>query len=373
MKIFIDILTPKQCMLFAKLSERLTKRGHQIFQTTREYREVLQLLHLKGIDAKVVGKHGGGKLFDKLKASAERTFQLATLIKKWKPDVAVSFSSPEAARVAFGLGIPHICINDSPHAEAVARLTIPLSERLLTPKMIPKKAWTKFGISANNIVQYNALDAWVWLKDFKPNKKILAELGLDETKPILTFRTEETFASYLLQKARKIPIIVSTIRELLQTSRDFQVVVLPRYERQVAILKNIFHEKIVISHTTVDAPSLLSFTSIFVGAGGTMTSEAVLLGVPTFSCYPEEPYLIEKYLLSKGLAIRETIPRKLAKRILETLDNLKTARKRQFEKARRLTSAFEDPVDIIAKTVEDVHVSAKSSSKPLYFYGWNAY
>ena len=355
MKIFIDILTPKQCMLFARLSERLTKRGHEIFQTTREYREVLQLLHLKGIHVKVVGKHGGGRLLDKLKANAERTLQLTTLIEKWKPDVAVSFSSPEAARVAFGLGIPHICINDSPHAEAVARLTIPLSEMLLTPKIIPKKAWTKFGISADKIVQYNALDAWAWLKDFKPNEKILTELGLDKARLILTFRTEETFASYLLQRAQKIPIIVSTIRELLQTSRDTQVVVLPRYEGQISALKGIFHEKVVICHTTIDAASLLSFTSVFVGAGGTMTSEAVLLGVPTFSCYPEEPYLIEQYLLSKRLAIRETDPRKLAKRILETLDNLKTERKRQFDKARRLVSAFEDPVDVIVKAVEDVN------------------
>lgn len=354
MKIFIDILTPKQCMLFTRLAERLTKRGHQIFQTTREYREVLQLLHLKGIHVKVVGKHGGGRLLDKLEANAKRTLQLAKLMKESKPDVAVSFSSPEAARVAFGLGIPHICINDSPHAEAVARLTIPLSERLLTPKMIPKEAWTKFGISADKIVQYNALDAWAWLKDFKPNERILTELRLDETRLIITFRTEETFASYLLQKAQKIPIVVSTIRELLQTSRDTQIVVLPRYEKQVSVLKSIFHENVVICHTTIDAPSLLSFTSIFVGAGGTMTSEAVLLGVPTFSCYPEEPYLIERYLLSKRLAIRETNPRKLAKRILETLDNLKTARKRQSEKARRLVNAFEDPVDVIVKTVEDV-------------------
>lgn len=345
-------------MLFARLSERLTGRGHQVFQTTREYREVVQLLHLKGTDAIVVGKHGGGKLLDKLKASAKRTLRLATLIKKWNPDVAVSFSSPEATRVAFGLGIPHICINDSPHAEAVARLTIPLSKRLLTPKMIPKEAWTAFGMAANNIVQYNALDAWAWLKDFKPNERIRAELGLDEAKPILTFRTEETFAAYLLHKARKIPIVASTIRALLQTSRDFQVVVLPRYEKQAAVLKNIFREKVVTCHATVDAPSLLSFTSIFVGAGGTMTSEAVLLGVPTFSCYPEEPYLIEKYLLSKGLATRETNPMKLARRILEVLDNLKTARKKQSENARRLTSAFEDPVDVIVKTVEEVHIDA---------------
>jgi hypothetical protein len=355
MKIFIDILTPKQCMLFAKLSERLLKRGHQIYQTTREYREVVQLLRLKRIEAKIVGKHGGNTLYGKLKASAQRTFRLASLIKRWKPDVAVSFSSPEAARAAFGLGIPHICINDSPHAEAVARLTIPLSEKLLTPKIIPKKAWTKFGIPAENIVQYDALDAWAWLKDFEANEKILEELKLDKTKPILTFRTEETFAAYLLPKAQKIPIIVSILEELFQTQRNLQVVVLPRYQQQAAVLEKIFHEKIVICCSIVDAPSLLSFTSIFIGAGGTMTSEAALLGVPTFSCYPGKPYLIEKYLLKMGLVTRETNPRKLMRMILKTLDNLQAAKMKQQERARKLTSSFEDPIEVISKTIEDFY------------------
>jgi hypothetical protein len=42
------------------------------------------------------------------------------------------------------------------------------------------------------------------------------------------------------------------------------------------------------------------------------------------------------------------------KRILETLDNLETTRKKQSEKARRLTSTFEDPVDVMVKTIEGV-------------------
>lgn len=356
MKVFIDILTPKQCMLFDKLSQKLAKKGHEVFRSTREYREVVQLLRLKGIEAKVLGKHGGGDLFTKLTESSKRTLQLATVIRAWSPNVVVSFSSPEAARAAFGLGIPHVCINDSPHAEAVARLTIPLTQKLLTSKMIPLEAWTKFGISKDSIVQYDALDAWAWLQDFKPDRKILADLRLDATRPIITFRTEETFAAYLLHKVQKIPAVASIIQTLVQTSRDVQVVVIPRYEKQTDILENLLRKKALICQTAVDAPSLLSFTSIFVGAGGTMTSEAALLGVPTFSCYPEESYLIEKYLLSKGLAIRETDPRKLVKRILETLENLETARKKQREKARRLTSTFEDPVDVMVKTIEGVCV-----------------
>jgi len=353
-KVFLDILTPKQCMLFSRLSERLEEEGHHVLKTTRKYREVVQLLRLKGIDAKVVGEHGGGSLAGKLRASAERTLKLAPLIKEWKPDVAVSFSSPEAARVAFGLGIPHVCVNDSPHAEAVARLTVPLSKRLLTPRVIPKKAWVKFGISADRIVQFNALDAWAWLRSLKPNEGILKQLGLDRSKPILTFRTEETFAAYLLGKTSEKPLIIPIIERLLKASRDFQMVVIPRYEEQVLALREVLGENAVICDSIIDGPSLLSFTSIFVGAGGTMTIEAALLGVPSFSCYPGKPFLIERYLINQGLITRETSPEQAAKKIVKTFDNLELVKAKQKEKAQKLTKNFEDPTEVIVSTIKDV-------------------
>jgi len=357
LRVFMDILTPKQCMLFSKLSERLEKEGHQVLKVTREYREVVKLLALKGVDAKVVGKHGGGTLAGKLRASAGRVLKLASLVKEWKPDVAVSFSSPETARVAFGLGIPHVCVNDSPHAEAVARLTIPLSKRLLTPKVIPKRAWLRFGISEDRIIQYDALDAWAWLRDFKPNENVLKQLGLDRSKPIITFRTEEAFAAYLLGKTPKKPSVIPIIEKLLQASRDFQIVVIPRYEKQAVALQEILGKRAMVCESIVDGQSLLFFSSIFVGAGGTMTAEAALMGVPTFSCYPDEPFLIEKYLMNKGLIIRENDPEKAAKKIIRTLSSLESVKAAQEEKARRLTQTFEDPIKVIASTIKDVACS----------------
>jgi hypothetical protein len=339
-------------MLFQKLSESLGKRGHKVFKTTRRYREVQQLLRLKGIDATVVGEHGGKALADKLKASAKRTLELASVLEETKPDVAVSFSSPEMARASYGLKIPHIAINDSPHAEAVARLTIPLSAKLLTPKIIPKRAWTKYGISPENIVQYNALDPWVWLKDFKPDREILRQLGLDESKPILTFRTEESFAAYLLGKTQAETTVAPVIKKILGESRGLQIVAVPRYEEQVNALRQAFGNKIVVCGTVVDGPSLLYYSSVFVGAGGTMSAEAALLGVPTISCYPSEPSLIERYLIRKGLVTRETDPEKDVKKILAILRNKNRAKKRHVAKAQKLVRNFEYPIDVIMKEIE---------------------
>ncbi|MCW4019940.1 MAG: DUF354 domain-containing protein [Candidatus Bathyarchaeota archaeon] len=348
----MDILTPKQCMFFARVSERLEERGHQVFRTTRRYREVLQLLRLKGVDAKIVGEHGGKQLGAKLKASAQRIVELASILEEVKPDAAVSFSSPEMARTAYGLKVPHICINNSPHAEAVARLTVPLSERLLTPKMIPKRAWARYGIPSEKIVQYNALDPWVWLKDFKPDRRILQELGLDGSKPILTFRTEETFAAYLLGKTKKETSIIPVIEKILEELRGLQVVAVPRYESQIEALREAFKNRIVTCSSTIDGPSLLYYTSVFIGGGGTMTTEAALLGVPTFSCYPDEPFLILRYLLAKRLATLETDPQKLVKNVSATLLNLDREKRKQSRRVQRVIKNFEDPTETIIKEVE---------------------
>lgn len=353
MKVFIDILTPKQCMLFAELSNRLRKDGHQVTEATREYREVNQLLQIKGMTAQVVGKHGGANLQDKLEASAQRTLELASLIAELRPDVAVSFASPETSRVAFGLGIPHICLNDSPHSEAVARLTTPLATLLLTPRFIPKTAWIRFGITPNRIIQYNAMDPWAWLKDFKPNKKVLKQLGLKTSKPIVVFRAEESFASYLLGKARRTPVWMSLLESLLKSESGLQSVVIPRYGAQISQLTGKFEGRAVICKSAIDAPSLLAYSSAFIGAGGTMTAEAALLGVPTFSCYPDTPSLIEKHLIRKRLVVRETSLQELETKVLRTLRNFDNARRTQLLRAKDLTDGFEDPVEVIMKAIKE--------------------
>jgi len=352
LRIIIDILTPKQCMFFPKLIEGLGERGHQVFKTTRRYREVIELLKLKGIEAKAIGEHGGKELASKLKASAQRVLELVSVFEDVKPDVAVSFSSPEMARVSYGLKVPHLCINDSPHAEAVARLTVPLSERLLTPKVIPKKAWVKYGIAPEKIVQYNALDPWVWLRDFKPDARVLQDLRLDRTRPILTLRTEETYAAYLLGKTQERTSIIPLIEDVLKEGGNLQIVALPRYDEQAEALREAFNGRVAVCESVVDGPSLLHYTAVFVGGGGTMNAEAALLGVPTFSCYPDEPSMIEGYLIRKRLVTRELDHRKLVRGILVTLSKADLERSRQSARVRRLVKDFEDPVEITTREIE---------------------
>ena len=172
MKIWIDILTPKQLLFSEPIVERLGKK-HNILCTSRKYEEVSKLAKIRHFDLVFVGKHGGGNKKNKLKASIERIDKLSKKIQKFEPEVVISFGSPEAARISFGLGIKHIMFCDSPHANAVMRLTLPLIQKLLIPYVIPKKEFSKYGINEKDIVQYKAIDAVVTMQR-EINEKIVS-------------------------------------------------------------------------------------------------------------------------------------------------------------------------------------------------------
>jgi hypothetical protein len=247
-------------------------------------------------------------------------------------------------------------LNDSPHAVAVAKLTLPLSEKLLTPKMIPKSAWTGYGIPEDRIVQYNALDPWVWLKDFEPDPSVLDELDLSQDRPIVTVRVPETQAAYLLGNLTGFSSIAEFMKNLKRVRDELQIVVVPRYREQVEALLRSAGGGIKVCEEVVDGPSLLYYSDVFIGAGGTMTAEAALLGVPTYSNYPGEAYLVERYLVERGLVIRETDYERIARGVLEILEDPVEAKRAQSSKAREIVSGFEDPVEVIVGEIENVEV-----------------
>jgi len=354
MRVWIDILTPKQVYLFSELSRSLESHGHDIFRTTRRYREVNELLSLKGLSADEVGKHGGPTLEGKLMASAQRVLELTRLMGRIRPDVAVSFASPEASRTAVGLAIPGVTINDSPHSEVVARLTIPISKVLLTPKIIPDRAWLRLGATSDMIVKYDALDPVAWLKRLTPDPRVLSELRLDPNEPIVVFRAEEAFASYLAGRtSREKSVIIPVIDSLLEKARrKLQIVALPRYTEQVPTIRATFENHVTVPERIVDGPSLLFFTWVFVGAGGTMTAEAALMGVPTITCFPGPPTLVDEYLVGQSLVWRILEPERAARKALQAIEKFEEVREEQRAKARTLMSSMQDPIEVIAETIE---------------------
>ena len=313
----------------------------------------MQTLRLKKIPHKIVGKHGGGTAYGKLLASGSRVVRLAKVAQEWKPDVAVSFSSPEAARVAFGLNLPHVAVNDSPHAWMVARLTVPLSKFLCFPWIIRRQVWLDLGAPAASLSSYRALDPAAWLKGFRPDVSVVGRLGLDNNKPILVLRTEEAFAAYLMGRSSdRSPVIIPILDEVFRQKLETQVVVSTRYGQQAPVLRKRFGDRLIVLDEIVDATSLLSLSTVFVGSGGTMTVEAALMGTPAISCFPGEKPLYIRYLEGKGLVETIHSPRMVARRVRDILARPEKYRA-QSRKGRGLLNWMENPsVNVMSKVKE---------------------
>ena len=316
------------------------KKNHSVLCTSRKYSQVTELAKIRKQKLVIIGKHGGAEKHDKLNASLSRSKLLVKKISKFSPDITLSFCSPEAARVSYGLGIPHICFSDSPHAENVMRLVVPLVQKLLIPWIIPKKKFTKFGIDQNNIKQYKAIDAATISK--RKIKNIKKTVG----KKIILIRLEEGEASYSLKKRPIIPII----KEILKEFSGQEIVIMTRYTSQKKYLQQIFQKKIKILSTVVDSKLLLYNTDIFIGSGGTMTAESALLGIPTIS-YDAVPNIIEDYLVRKKLVMREINPKKMVSVMKKVF---KSSNSRRKNRAKKMMSSMEDPYPILLKTMKSI-------------------
>ena len=342
LKIWFDVLTPKQLLFFESMIKRI-KKNHAVLCTSRDYDQVTQLAKIRNLKLVIVGKHGGSKRHDKLNASLRRAKLLSTRIKEFSPDITISFCSPEAARVSYGLNIDHICFSDSPHANAVMRLVIPLVQKLLIPWIIPKKEFTKFGINIKDIISYRAIDAAIIAK--RKGSKNSKKLVKSKRKVILV-RVEEEYASYSTKKRPAIPII----KEIIKNFSDQEIIVMGRYTSQARHLDQTFGKKIRVLNKIVYSKTLLENASVFVGSGGTMTAESALLGVPTIS-YNAVPNIIETYLVRKKLVIRETNPKQVVISISKILGSSNLEIKK---KSKKMLNSMEDPYPILVKTMKSV-------------------
>src|SRR5213080_3770254 len=93
-------------LVFRPLSRLLREEGHEVEVTAREYAQTLQLLELHGIQADVIGRHGGRSR----PAKARRMSSRLRALRRWASartfDVALAHGSHELTLTARRLGIP---------------------------------------------------------------------------------------------------------------------------------------------------------------------------------------------------------------------------------------------------------------------------
>jgi uncharacterized protein len=344
MKIWIDLLTPKQVLFFRPVIEELGSSGADVLATSRRYREVGPLARRAGLDLVYVGDRGTRGPEEQLLAATKRQEEMIPIIKEFKPNVAVSIASAVCARVAFGFGVKHVAVNDSPHSEVAGRLSLPLSHHLLCPWVIPYKAWERFGIKRPQVTTYRALDPAAWLKREPLGGPIPK---LNPRKKTITIRVQESDAPYLAKADAAWTDRLLTA--LLGAYSDVNLVALCRYGYQVEEIKKKFGSKVLVPNEVVSGHDMLAATDLFVGMGGTMNAEAALMGVPTISAFQGSLYT-DSYLESVGLLTKALTSPSLVASARRLLTD--SFRADNAKRARRILDSMEDPVPKISGFVK---------------------
>jgi uncharacterized protein len=341
LRYWLDLLTPKQVLFFNPVAEDLRKKGHQVLMTSRHYREVEQIAALLGVELTYVGARGGKDLYDQLRASLERMNSLLPVVAKFQPDISVSVASADCARISFGIRCKHVAVSDSPHSIIAGKLSLPFSHHLLTPWIIPYLAWYRFGLQRREITKYRALDPAAWLKR-EPTKTPL-ELKLETGKPTILVRLEESYAPYMLGTDQTWPDKV--LQKLATEFRDCTLIALCRYQDQLEKVQKRFGDVFQVPDKVVDGAGLIRRSDVFIGMGGTMTTEAALIGVPTISAYQGHGLYTERYLRSSGLLLKTHNLDRLSHLVKKSLKP--SYRKHCARKAKKVLDSMEDPVEKI--------------------------
>lgn len=339
MQLWIDALTPKQALFSKALVERAPSRVECIV-TTRNYSELNQFISQIGLKHKMIGRHGGGDLEEKLRASVKRQNLLIPFVLDNCFDYSLCFLSPEAARVSFGLGIRHFVCSDSPHANAPSRLAVPLSNQVFTPFPIQKDRWTRYGIKPRQVERYHALDPWAWIKasKIKASRKVQGRVMI---------RLEEWFASYF-RKGMGVSDSLSRLISGIKRVGDFEITLVPRYDDQRRWARRKFGKLCIVPETTINGVEEISKTDLLVGGGATMTQEAALLGVPNISYFPSaELDVFSNYYFPKRLSVEASNHKQLLNTTFSLLKDIDKTKAIFIKRAETETRTFEDPIKFV--------------------------
>ncbi len=162
----------------------------------------------------------------------------------------------------------------------------------------------------------------------------------------MLFRPEEVKASYV--KTSTSSSYLAPALKAAQKKLGFSLLVLPRYRSQRVALQDELPDAFVLDNQE-EGLSLIASSDVFIGAGGTMTWEAALLGKPTLSAFPKSLY-IEKALSKIGLLSHVT-KSNLGNKLEHILGNLEKISARQSELARLTLQSFQDPLELISSII----------------------
>ena len=307
MKIWFDLTNSPHVQFFRQMIGELQDEGHEVVITSRNAANTTELLDLYGMDYTIVGKSYGKKLRNKILGNIVRVRDLVKFVKRHNIDAAISQSSFTSAIAGRLAGVPTIYTNDNEHAMG-NKISFVCAHKVFVPEFIPVKSVTNLLVSPKKVRQYPGVKEGIYLwgkySDFKPQEH--------STKRIY-YRPEPYFAQYYKGKTNVLD------DALIELKQDYEIIILPRDDNQRQHFANEKFNGIKVCQRPMTFDEIAADCSLFIGAGGTMTREMAVIGVPTVSIYQDALLDVDRFLISEGLMLHK--PNLNASHIREIIRN----------------------------------------------------
>src|SRR4029077_17689909 len=131
---WVDMAASAHGLLFRPLIRLLRERGDEVEITARDYAQTLQLLELHGLEATVIGRHGGRSRLGKPRSLSSRLRALRKWARPREFDIALAHGSHELTMTARRLGIPSATTHDYEFATLQHQLGMRAATKVVVPE-----------------------------------------------------------------------------------------------------------------------------------------------------------------------------------------------------------------------------------------------
>ena len=305
MRVWIDLTAPAHVLVFRPLMRILRDRGGEVEITSRDYAQTVELLELHGVEAEVLGQHGGRSRLGKARSLFSRMHALRDWARGRSFDVALTHGSHELTLTAHRLGIASATTFDYEYAWLQHQLGCRAATRVVVPETIPSERLERYGVGPEKLGRYEGLKEEYYLADFEPDPDVLAPWQVDRARTLVVVRTPPDVSLY---HRRSNPLFPQVLERL---GRDDSVhaIVVPRTSAQREFVRSLELPSVLVPDHAVDAQSLIAASDLVVSAGGTMNREAVALGVPVYTTFGGRLGGVDEMLIRDGKLIPVSDPR----------------------------------------------------------------
>jgi predicted glycosyltransferase len=298
-KIWIDLDNTPHVPFFIPIIRELERRGHEVCITARDAFQVCELAKKNNLPFVQIGRHYGKKMLLKLWGLLWRSAQLAPFYFRQRPGLALSHGSRSQSLLCNLLRIPNIQIFDYEHSKSIpfsyAKWVI-APDALVGAHLHTKLDHARF---------YRGIKEDVYAPEFKPDPRLLEELGLPQDEILITIRPPADEAHYRNPESDQLMMaLMSRIRQ----TPGVRGILLPRSRLQESAYKALHPEwfadhKIIVPSRVVDGLNILWFSDLVISGGGTMNREACALGIPVYSIFRGKTGAVDLMLENEGRLI----------------------------------------------------------------------